>query len=181
MVDARLFNIGKTRVTGIDLDLKYRLPVMVWGQIKLGLRGEYNIKQMQQQLDGGYVNLVNREIIAPFVGAIPRWHHYFTLYWDRGPWAVTVTENFQAGTYDVNPNPGETRLRKIGNYDVWDVSASYTGFKDWSFLLGVKNIADRNPPFTNQTATVGAPAGYDPTYTDPRGRTFWGRIKYSFH
>jgi iron complex outermembrane receptor protein len=42
----------------------------------------------------------------------------------------------------------------------------------------VKNLFDRDPPFTNQNFTP--QVGYDPAYADPRGRTFYARLSYTF-
>ena len=182
LINQSLFNIGTVRVTGIDVNALYRFPKLDWGQFKLSLQGTYITKYQQQQINGSYLDQVNHELIVPFVGAIPYWRHYLTLDWTYGPWSATMTQNFQAGTYDVNPNPGETQLRTIGDYSIWNLSSSYSGFANWQFSVGVKNIADRDPPFTNQTGTSnsGGPAGYDPTYTDPRGRVFWASVKYAF-
>ncbi|MEO8923183.1 MAG: hypothetical protein ABI330_10235 [Caldimonas sp.] len=37
-----------------------------------------------------------------------------------------------------------------------------------SLRIGVTNIFDRDPPFSNQAEVF--QAGYDPSYSDPRGR-----------
>ncbi|MEM5618564.1 hypothetical protein PA6761_03826 [Pseudomonas aeruginosa] len=42
----------------------------------------------------------------------------------------------------------------------------------------MKNLFDREPPFSNQTYTF--QSGYDPRYTDPYGRILFGRLSYSF-
>jgi len=181
-INTSLFNLGTTRVTGVDVNAEYRFPKLDWGQFRLSLQGTYNFHYWQQQTDGSYLDQVNHELQVPSVGAIPYWHHYLTLDWSYGPWSATLTENYQTGTYDQSPNPGETQLRKIGDYDIWNLSASYSGFKQWLFSIGVKNLANRDPPYTNQTRTAasGAPAGYDPTYTDPRGRVYWASVRFSF-
>jgi hypothetical protein len=46
----------------------------------------------------------------------------------------------------------------------------WTGVKNLTIALGIKNLFDRAPPFTNQTFTF--QNGYDPSYADPRG-AFW--------
>ncbi len=43
---------------------------------------------------------------------------------------------------------------------------------------GIKNLADTAPPFSNQGYFY--ISGYDPSYTDPRGRTFYLSATYSF-
>jgi iron complex outermembrane receptor protein len=99
------------------------------------------------------------------------------------PWSATLTENFLKGTYDAFRRPGTSQLRKVGNYDVWNLSASYAGLAGWRLSAGIKNLFDRDPPFTNQTfsASTGGPAGYDPTYANPIGRVFWAALAYRFN
>ena len=64
--------------------------------------------------------------------------------------------------------------RKVAAYDTWDLSGGYTGFRNTTLRLGIKNILNRDPPLSNQIATL--QLGYDPTYADPRGRTFYGSV-----
>ena len=51
-------------------------------------------------------------------------------------------------------------------------AGTYTGFKNWKLTLGVKNLFDTDPPFTNQQNTF--QLGYDPTYYDARARFVYG-------
>jgi iron complex outermembrane receptor protein len=62
---------------------------------------------------------------------------------------------------------------------VWDLQASYAGFRNTTIVLGVKNLFDRDPPFTNQT--IFSQVGFDPRYADPRGRAFYARLTYAFN
>ncbi len=43
---------------------------------------------------------------------------------------------------------------------------------------GVRNMFDRNPPFSNQAYNF--QSGYDPRYADPLGRTLFARATYHF-
>jgi len=182
IISTGLVSFGTNRTTGIDLSARYLFPMLPWGQLTLSGQGTYIIKYLQQQVSGN--NLVNHELNTGPFGAIPYWHHYLTLDWNYGAWSATLTENFLKGTYDVFASNGTSTspLRKVGNYDVWNLSASYTGLAGWRLSAGIKNLFDRNPPFTNQTfsASAGAPAGYDPTYANPIGRVFWAALAYSF-
>jgi iron complex outermembrane receptor protein len=101
------------------------------------------------------------------------------LDWNNGPWSVTVTENFQTGGYDQSPAPGTgTMLRTIGPYDLWNVGVIYAGWSDWTLSAGIKNLFDRDPPFSNQTQNF--QVGYDPSYADPHGRLYWAGVRYAF-
>jgi len=42
----------------------------------------------------------------------------------------------------------------------------------------VRNLLDTAPPLTNQQGAF--QVGYDPTYADPRGRTFYAAVRYAF-
>jgi iron complex outermembrane receptor protein len=54
----------------------------------------------------------------------------------------------------------------------------YTGLRNASIALGVRNLADRDPPASNQPFT--SQSGYDPSYADPRGRAYYARLVYAF-
>jgi iron complex outermembrane receptor protein len=43
---------------------------------------------------------------------------------------------------------------------------------------GVQNLLDTAPPFTNQSRYF--QVTWDPTYGDPRGRSFYASLQYSF-
>jgi iron complex outermembrane receptor protein len=61
---------------------------------------------------------------------------------------------------------------------LWDLQGSYSGFKNWTLTLGVKNLFDTNPPVTNQQNTF--QLGFDPSYYDPRARFVYGSVRYAF-
>ena len=145
----------------------------------MAFSGTYNIQNSSQQLDGSYLNLVGHYVSGGNPGVIPYWRHFLMLDWNYGPWSVTVTENFQTGGYDQRPPPNSgIPQRFIGDYDIWNVGVAYTGCRDWTLSAGIKNLADRDPPFSIQTQS--AQFGYDPTYADPHGRLFWAGVKYAF-
>ena len=180
LIDTILSNLGTVRTSGFDINADLVFPTADWGRLRVGFQGTYTAKYLMRAGNTGYVDLVNHEV-SP--GVVPYWRHYLSLYWDYGPWLITLTDNYQHGTYDEAPtSTNGTQQRTIGDYDIWNISGSYTGFKNWTFSAGVKNLFDRDPPLSIQTATSanGGQVGYDPTYTDPRGRLYWAAFKYSF-
>ncbi len=50
--------------------------------------------------------------------------------------------------------------------------------KNLTLRAGMKNLLDTAPPFSNQSYYF--LSTYDPTYTDPRGRTFAASMQYTF-
>ncbi len=62
----------------------------------------------------------------------------------------------------------------------YDLQTVYSGIKNLTLTLGVRNLFDEDPPYTNAGGQVYFQAGYDPGYADPRGRFFYGRVNYKF-
>jgi len=55
----------------------------------------------------------------------------------------------------------------VGSYETFDTQVAYRGIRNVRLSLGVKNIMDRDPPYTNAGGQFAA--GYDITYADVRG------------
>jgi iron complex outermembrane receptor protein len=67
----------------------------------------------------------------------------------------------------------------VSSVSLWDFQGVYTGFKNTTLTLGVKNLLDTNPPVSN--FNLAFQSGYDPSYWDPRQRFIYGTIKYVFN
>jgi iron complex outermembrane receptor protein len=177
-------NLGKNGVSGIDVDLQYRVPPTLvpatWGKWTAHFNGSYIIDFKQTDAaTGAYPNLVGQA--GSPQGAISRWRHYATLDWAYGPWGVTVADTYQNGyqeTY-ISTITGDTVNRRVGSYDIWDVQGRFTGWKNVRLAAGIRNIMDRQPPQAGGPGTF--QVGYDPSYADPRGRMYYGSIDVSFH
>jgi iron complex outermembrane receptor protein len=181
----RIFgNIGTLKTSGIDVDVRYRTAPAPAGQFTLSLAGTY-------ALDYGLTGVTS----APFpsgvgqrgtLGAISRWRHYAAVDWNRGPWGATLANNFQLGyrepcILDDDGNSLDASgclTRRVGSYSVWDAQVRYGGLANTTLTLGVRNLLDTPPPLTNQSDAF--QVGLDPTYADPRGRTYYGAIRYVF-
>ncbi|MEO6928664.1 MAG: TonB-dependent receptor, partial [Casimicrobiaceae bacterium] len=170
-------NLGNTHMEGIDIDLRYRTPVYPLGRLRFGVSGTYFIRYDSQQLDGSYAGGISNAYGAVATGIIPRYKQYATVGWDRGPWAATVANTFQTSYTDYQTDfDGNTR--RVSSMSLWDLQGQFTGFKNWTLTLGVKNVFDTNPPASNQQNTF--QLGFDPSYYDPRARFVYGSVSYSF-
>jgi iron complex outermembrane receptor protein len=174
-------NLGSVRTSGIDVDVRWRGRATALGRVGFSLNGTYLIDWKAQPDGLNYESGVGRN--SPFIpGQFPRWKHYASLDWERGAWAATIAQTYQSGYEDVNvysprvvPPPPP---RRVSSYDVWDLQGRYSGFRNATIVFGIKNAFDRDPPFTNQPFFV--QTGYDPSYADPRGRSFYARLTYAF-
>jgi iron complex outermembrane receptor protein len=179
-------NLGRKLVEGIDVDLTARSPTSPLGKLTARLNGTYLAQYRQQSLDdGSFPNIVGTR--PGDLGSIPRWKHVLSLDWTQGPWNATLIENYTHSYAEdcIRPTPSNPlgdssgcATRKVAAYEIWDLSGGYTEFRNTTLRLGIKNIFNRDPPVSNQTSSP--LIGYDPTYADPRGRTFYGSVRYVF-
>ena len=169
-------NLFKQRVDGYDVDLKARLYDGAEGRFTARLDGTYYWDFDQQNADGSYTAGLDRALRAGG-GVVPRWRHVASLTWDRGPWTVTGVQNFQAG-YQDQASTFTPVARDVGVYETYDVQAMWTGIRNLRLTLGMKNIFDKDPPYTNAGGQFAA--GYDIAYADVRGRFVYGQLQYKF-
>ena len=52
--------------------------------------------------------------------------------------------------------------------------------KNLKLTVGVRNILNRDPPYSNAGGQNFFQAGYDPGYADPRGTFIYGTVTWTF-
>jgi len=174
-------NFGKTRIQGFDVDLKLRSPSTAWGRLSFEVQGTYYTRYDTQNPDGSYTSSISNHytsVLAGTIGIIPRWRSYAPLTWNYGPWSATLANTYQSGYSDYAPGPNGGS-RQVPPVTLFDLQGSYTGFKNTTLTLGLKNILNTSPPVTNQSLQF--QSGYDPSYWDARQRFIYGSIKYVFN
>ena len=108
---------------------------------------------------------------------IQRWRHRASADWSLGDFGLTLGNTDYSGYTDDSYLPN-TAPRKVEAYTLWDLSGSWAVTKQFTLRAGINNLADKAPPFSNQSYYF--LSTYDSTYTNPRGRTFFASVKYSF-
>ena len=190
-------NFGETKVRGLDVDARYRIPAAEAGTFTVGINGTYITKYVVQNIDGTWtsINGMVNPIVNGAGGVIPRWRHYLYVDWKRAPWNFTLAQQYQSGYKDLlgtfddtDPtSPTFTGLSgahpKVSSYQLFHFYGSYTGVannKNLKVTFGVRNLFDKDPPYTNAGGQNYFQSGYDPGYADPRGRTFILSATYKF-
>ena len=176
-IEQGYINLGATHIEGIDVETHYKFPQMSWGRVRFDMSGTYYRRYDFQNLDGSYSGFVGTAFGSVVVGVIPRWKHYAILSLDRGPWTLSLANNYQTSYTDWQTDLNNNE-RTVNSLSLWDAQGSYSGFKHFVFTLGVKNLLDTNPPKTNQQNTF--QVGYDPSQYDARARFVYGMVKYTF-
>ncbi|MGE5088792.1 MAG: TonB-dependent receptor domain-containing protein, partial [Candidatus Levyibacteriota bacterium] len=174
-------NLGDLRTSGFDVDLKWRGLASSLGRFSFGLNGTY-VTAYELDFGTGQFSsgLGNNQVNGP----VPRWRHYASVTWSNGPWSATLAQTFQLGYSEcdqltVDPETGICNgTRRVGDYSVIDIQGQYTGVTSTTVVFGIKNLFDRDPPFTQSGS--GFSGGYDPFYADPRGVTYYAKLTFSF-
>jgi iron complex outermembrane recepter protein len=70
---------------------------------------------------------------------------------------------------------------KVKAYQLWNASLAYAATKNLSLAVGVKNLLDKDPPFSAAYDTnTGAGSSWEPRVADPRGRSYTLQLNYKF-
>ena len=169
-VDERTQNLGGTKTQGVDLGFAYRMDTSV-GRFNFDYASTYVSKYEYQDYKKGPWN--KNVGIYSGSGPIFRWQHNAGMNWFLQGWGAGLSVHNKSGYVDMNP--GNT----VKAYTTIDGYVSMEPIKGLSLLLGVRNLADKDPPFSNQSALFQG-GGWDSRYYDPVGRTYYVRGTYRF-
>jgi len=173
-------NTGRITTSGFDLSIQYLQHTGI-GTFREDLEGTAVTQFLQQQYNGGpNLNLVgNYNELPPAY----RWQHNVRLDWTSpqemfggglsNRFYSTYIDEFGTGPTNQGPRP------TVGSYSLFDAYATYKPVKNLTLLFGIKNLLDKNPPFTNAFQGNFA-AGYNALNADPLLRNFYINLKYTF-
>ncbi|SFC04333.1 TonB-dependent receptor [Massilia yuzhufengensis] len=170
-------NLGEVKTRGLDLSLAYRMPKTRFGNFSVNLDSTYVNKYDYQNEPGGPFT----ENAGRYADASPvfRWRHNLLFSLSRGDWSFNLANRYMSHYTDQNTAVAPEFFNKVGHYSTWSLSTTYSGNKKAEFTAGIKNLFDKEPPFTNQLTNF--QLGYDPRYTDPLGFTVYARVTYKFN
>ncbi|RZL38085.1 MAG: TonB-dependent receptor [Rubrivivax sp.] len=170
-VDQGLLNLGGIRTNGIDLSAQYRMRSAV-GQFDVALNSTYIHKYDYQDYTNGPWN----QNVGAYMGSGPifRWQHNLTANWAYNAFAVGAAVHYRSGYADFIPEEN-----RVSAFTTTDLYGSWQPMKSTTLVLGVRNLFDRDPPFTNQ-ADLFQSGGWDSRYANAAGRTYYARATYSF-
>ncbi|MFT7723667.1 MAG: TonB-dependent receptor [Roseateles sp.] len=167
-------NRGKQKISGLDLGLALTGLKTGVGEFSLHLNGTLTLKSKQQTGDGDpFVSNLGRFVND---GAVQRWRHTLSLDWAQGPFSAMVSNSYLSGYTDQHIIGKDDR--KVAAYSLWNLSAAWEATKSLTFRAGVQNLFDKAPPYSQQVYFF--LVGYDPSYTDPRGRYGYVSARYTF-
>ncbi len=169
-VDLRTQNLGDLKTNGIDFSASYRYRTDGFGSFNVGYLATWVMDYEYQNFADGPWN----QNVGIYSGAGPifRWQHNLSTTWTMGEFGAGLAVKTKTGYSDFDP------ANKVASYTTWDSYVSWMPLKELSVLFGIRNMFDRDPPFSNQDEVF--QGGYDPRFSDPTGRTYYLRGSYSF-
>jgi|HubBroStandDraft_1064217.scaffolds.fasta_scaffold00584_13 iron complex outermembrane recepter protein len=168
-------NTGGITTDGFDLSANYLID-SDFGKFRIALESTFVTGFRFQEYAGGpQLNLVgefnqgNQPVI--------RYQQELMLDWTLANWGAGLNNHFLEHYTDYGPDAAGNLLT-VGNYSIWNGYVSFKPIPSLKILVGINNLLDTNPPFSNQEQNW--QAGYNPLFSSPLGRTFYGRVTFNF-
>ncbi|CAB0150722.1 Vitamin B12 transporter BtuB [Pseudidiomarina piscicola] len=184
-IDSRYINAGERQTSGIEVGVQSNgeLAGGIWN---LNFNGSYLIEDKKKLLDNAAWgdNLVGTHSR----GNIPlRWKHTIMFNYAKGDFAHNLTQIYRH-SYDDETPPGVSSGiadpqyydGEVGSYLIYNYSVRYMAWDDVDVTFGIKNLFDRDPPFTAHQNDYSPGAAFDPRVADPRGRSYTLQLTYNF-
>ncbi|HEY4342458.1 MAG TPA: TonB-dependent receptor [Steroidobacteraceae bacterium] len=171
-------NTGRITTDGIDLSIQY-VEHTPFGTFREDLEGTAITQFVQQQYNNGpLLNLVGDLQIIELPPAF-RWQHNLRVDWTspQGMFGGGLSNRFYSRYIDEYPD-GNGNQRMVGSYSLVDGYVSVKPIAKLTVLFGIKNLFDRNPPYSNASQNNFA-AGYNALVADPLLRNFYVNLKYT--
>lgn len=176
LVFTNLQNIASRVNQGVDVDLRMRIPGTALGNLTFRNAVTYYDKQRSQDDATAPVSEFNGTY------AYPKFRNLFSASTEYGPFSITGSVRTVGGFYDSDqPIDVARESRKVPSYTELDLLGQYRGFEGWTLSVGIKNLFDRQPPFSEQNAldNTYSQMGFAELYSS-RGRFFSVAASYQF-
>jgi iron complex outermembrane receptor protein len=180
-IELRKENRGAQLAKGLDLAITVRGVDTPLGRFGGRVNGTYVLTSKIQNAPGDdFVSNLNRFVTD---GVVQRWRHTISADWESGPLSASLQNTWSSGYDDqntaINIDDGSVvAANHVKSYSLWDLSGAYMATPKLKLRLGIQNMFNAAPPYSNQAYYF--LSGYDPSYTDPRGRRFYASANYAF-
>ena len=118
------------------------------------------------------------------VPPVPRWHHTASAEWQYSALSLTLehvyTRSWAELASSVGANIGVEVAHRVSNSDRFNAAMAYKEIKNVTLRLGIRNLFDAEPPYVASSSYGSHAAGYAASFTDPRGRFWYGSLGYQF-
>ena len=159
------FNSASQLTQGADLELRYRFNIRDLGRISLNSSTTY-IDYFKTQTAPGLT-------LVESVGGyqFPRVTSTNSAFWNKGAWEAGLTVRARRAFLQNN----RVSATHVSGFETIDLQVAWTGMKNLKVTVGINNIVDKRPPFSDNE-----PDGYANSTDSPMQRYYYGRLVYSW-
>jgi len=142
-------NLGVRSVSGMDMDVSWRVFIPKWGTLGINVSGS-NIASYKFQ-SGPRANVEQlagtfEDEAAEGSGTLPKWKTRLNLFWQFGDWEVGLSSFRVSGVIETVSGLGKTRDIGVWSREDVQISRHFNSAKSL-LTVGVENIFDQSPPF----------------------------------
>jgi len=175
-VDQPLENLGELKTSGFDVDARASLDAPYGTKMVLSFTGTYiDTYELQPGRDLPFISYLGNSFNGG--NAYPRCTHVASIDMSNGPWGGTLEQTYVNGWTEAFQNGGTHTIPSTSRINA---QVRYMGIKKLALKLGVRNLMDRLPPYTDVSSYGSHAAGWANSFADPRGRFWWGSVTYTF-
>jgi iron complex outermembrane receptor protein len=158
-------NLADRSVEGLDFGVRYVIPTDTMGSFSLDANSSWLYKFDEVPMPG--------EPVVEYAGtySMPEWRGSASVYWDYKKLSFGVTANY-TGQYDQYYMASS---KYIDAQLTYDLQASYELPYNSRLTVGVENVLDEDPPFSDSDSE-----GYDTSLYDARGRFVYAQLSVKF-
>ena len=158
-------NSANRKTDGIDIDLRYRWDTDI---------GQFELRSITTKVFSAEEKIRDADPYIDYAGKyrVPDLRTNLSLNWTRNDYAGVISANYIDEYEDLFY---ELDGHMIDSYLTYDGQFSYAGFENMKLVVGINNISDEEPPFSNGSYT-----GYDTGTHNPTGRFYYLRLNHQF-
>jgi iron complex outermembrane receptor protein len=180
-------NVATKDWEGIDYNLHYQWEPS-WAVVDFNFRGTHML-EADSSLTGSSLGQFGNDDNVVFED---KWQFATTVTFDN--WTHALIWDYKSSYLDdaqtvelTNQGPAlgdgpavDVRLT-VPSYDLWHYNVRWDLLDDrLGLTFGVNNLFDDDPPLSLRDGGAGHQVGWDPRYVDAYGRTYFGRVEFSF-
>ncbi|HEX5661212.1 MAG TPA: hypothetical protein VFX59_28670, partial [Polyangiales bacterium] len=174
-LEGQVTNIRRATTSGIDISANYRLPLQSLGlpaPLDLSVTWQGHRLLYWDEYTSGSKRRYG-DTIAPYTsGSLATWRWNLMTALAGEHWSVLSTIRYVGSADVLYADPSVNPDLRVAAVTYWDLVASY-GIRGVTWMLGVTNLLDREPPFVLDGSTNSSVSTYD--YV---GRYIFTRLSY---
>jgi iron complex outermembrane receptor protein len=187
----QFFNLASTEVSGVDVDASWTVSLAEYGRLQTTFAGTY-LEHYKYHVAPSDPIYDQAGTLGGPSDALPRFRGIAATAWTYGPFTTSARLNYTRGWYDggntqdpLNGGCGFSSTQlvdpdcRVKPWTTWDLGLVYTGVKNLTLGVLVRNVADKAAPYDplfSQTTQ----AGYNAVFHNALGRYWTANVSYKF-